>query len=90
MAALRTTIDGWTEARSERDFHRLHTEFHVGIGRASGSEQLRRAGEQSRLELNEALLAQLEAGDAKAAVRRMEKHLEHTEKGIDALIAALG
>lgn len=110
VSRLRDLVGKWGEAETEREFHRIDTEFHLGIGRASGSEQLRKAIEQSRLELNEALLAQpeskrwrsrigreheailaaIEAGDSKAAVRRMSRHLEQTERGIDALIAALG
>jgi DNA-binding FadR family transcriptional regulator len=58
IAALRTNLQRWDEAETEREFHRLDTEFHISIGVASGSEHLRKAIEQTRLELNDAILAQ--------------------------------
>jgi GntR family transcriptional regulator, transcriptional repressor for pyruvate dehydrogenase complex len=57
---LRSLHTQMLAATSEREFHRLDTEFHVGIAIACGSDLLRTAVEQSRLILNDAILAQPE------------------------------
>lgn len=107
---LRSTIARRTEAKTELDFHRLDTEFHIGLGRASGSKLLHKAVEQARLILNDPILAQpeterwrerifreheeileaVEAGDPEAAAKTMARHLDRTEKSIDAMFKALG
>ncbi|HVV89547.1 MAG TPA: FCD domain-containing protein [Solirubrobacterales bacterium] len=110
LAVLRSLSEQMADTDSEREFHRLDTEFHVAIALASHNELLRNATEQSRLILNEAIIAQpetdvwhericrehdaliraIDQGDHRRAVRAMRTHLSHTEKGITALLAALG
>lgn len=107
---LRTILDRWDDARSDREFHRVDSEFHVGIAQLAESDRLRVSVEQARIALHDPLMAQPEtdrwrdrirqehesilraisAGNPNEAVSEMSKHLEHTEKSIDALIAALG
>lgn len=55
LVELRANRDKWGDARTDAELHPLDTEFHVAIGRASGSERLREAVEQSRLRLNDAI-----------------------------------
>jgi GntR family transcriptional repressor for pyruvate dehydrogenase complex len=110
VAKLRVINEQMANSETEREFHRLDTEFHVGIAIASHSDLLKTGIEQSRLLLNDAIFAQpetdvwhdricrehnsiigaIENGDPKRAVRVMRNHLAHTEKGVGALITALG
>ena len=55
LEELRANREKWPAARTDRELHPLDTEFHVAIGRASGSELLREAVAQSRLRLNDAI-----------------------------------
>ena len=84
LEGLRATITGRTEARTELDFHRLDTEFHLGIARAGGSQLLLNAVERDRLILNEALLAQPESE------RWREKIFREHEAILDAILAGDG
>jgi DNA-binding FadR family transcriptional regulator len=58
IAALRARIAKMRESTDPFEFHRLDTEFHIAIARASGSELLKDAVEKTRLALNQAILAQ--------------------------------
>ncbi|MBS1678926.1 MAG: FadR family transcriptional regulator [Actinobacteria bacterium] len=58
LANLRAISDRMAACTDEFEFHRLDTDFHVTLARASHSDLLREAVERSRLALNQALLAQ--------------------------------
>lgn len=58
VAALRAISAKMAACHDVYEFHRLDTEFHVALGRASHSRLLREAVERSRLALNQAILAQ--------------------------------
>jgi DNA-binding FadR family transcriptional regulator len=58
IASLRAIISRMTATKDEFEFHRLDTEFHIALGRASHSRLLGEAVERSRLALNQAILAQ--------------------------------
>lgn len=55
LAELRANRDKWADAHTDSRLHPLDTEFHIAIGRASGSELLREAVAESRLRLNDAI-----------------------------------
>ena len=57
VARLNRLREKMRTARSDLEFHRLDTEFHVQLGQASASKLLRAATERARLELNNAILA---------------------------------
>jgi len=58
IAGLRARIAKMKESTDPYEFHRLDTEFHIAIARASGSDLLKDAVEKTRLGLNQAILAQ--------------------------------
>lgn len=79
IAMLRSTSATMTQTTDEFEFHRLDTEFHIAIARASGSELLKEAVEKTRLALNQAILAQ-----PGSAAWHKRINVEH-EKIIDAI-----
>jgi DNA-binding FadR family transcriptional regulator len=109
LEAIAASNELMNAADSELEYHRYDTEFHLQIARASHNGLLAEAVEQSRLLLNNAILAQpetelwhgridrehdtilaaLQAREPKRATRAMKVHLEHSEQGIRAVIAAL-
>ncbi len=55
IAAMRRAIKGMATARSEPDYMRHDTDFHLAIARATGNAFLTRAIEEIRMRLNDAM-----------------------------------
>lgn len=55
LAAMRRAIRGMAAAKTEPDYMRHDTDFHIAVARATGNEFLTRAIEDVRLRLNDAM-----------------------------------
>jgi GntR family transcriptional regulator, transcriptional repressor for pyruvate dehydrogenase complex len=110
LEAMRETIARMAEARTEPEYMRLDTEFHLAVARATRNRHLTRAIEEIRMELNdalsllpesetwhrrisgehEAIFDAIEAGDPDAAGAAAELHVANSDKGVRAVLAAIG
>jgi DNA-binding FadR family transcriptional regulator len=109
VTAMRRTLRGMKDARSEPDYMRFDTEFHLAVAAATQNRFLHRAQEEVRLRLNDALsllpesetwhrrltgehetiFDAIHARDADAAEAAAELHVENSERGVRAVLAAM-
>ena len=110
LTTMRRAIRGMAEATSEPDYMRSDTEFHLAVAGATQNRYLRRAQEEIRLQLNdaisllpesetwhrrlfgehEAIFDAIEARDPDAAEAATELHVDNSERGVRAVLAAMG
>jgi GntR family transcriptional regulator, transcriptional repressor for pyruvate dehydrogenase complex len=109
LATMRRATRGMAEATSEPDYMRSDTEFHLAVAGATQNRYLRRAQEEIRFQLNdalsllpesetwhrrlsgehEAIFDAIEAHDADAAEAAAELHVDNSERGVRAVLAAI-
>lgn len=110
LERMRLALRGMQDARTEPDYMKFDTEFHLAVAAATDNRYLLSSMEQVRLGLNdalsllpesdtwhrrlsgehEAIFEAIAGGDAADAAAAAELHVENSERGVRAVLAAIG